>query len=178
MHDYNHERIHQVLDYQRPWHLYRPASGQPKPKTGLAEAALNHENNLWKVDHRKPRLRQGEHFATTLNEAVKKSIGIILALLPLHLLAGVQAAETATLQASASERVSARPELVITTLGFGSCARQERPQPIWDAINAARCDAFVLCGDNIYADSSEPAVFREKYALLAAMPGFAYPPCS
>ena len=72
-----------------------------------------------------------------------------------------------------SDRVSARPALVITTLGFGSCARQERPQPIWDTINAARCDAFVLGGDNIYGDSPDPAVLRAKYALLAAMPGFA-----
>jgi alkaline phosphatase D len=76
-------------------------------------------------------------------------------------------------EAAAPDRASARPELLVTTLGFGSCARQERPQPIWDAINAARCDAFVLCGDNIYGDSPDPAVLREKYALLAAMPGFA-----
>jgi alkaline phosphatase D len=83
------------------------------------------------------------------------------------------AADTTPLHAAGSDRVSVRPELVITTLGFGSCARQDRPQPIWDSINAARCDAFVLLGDNIYADTSDPAVFREKYALLAAMPGFA-----
>lgn len=75
--------------------------------------------------------------------------------------------------APAADRVSARPDLVVTTLGFGSCARQERPQPIWDAIRAAACDAFVLCGDNIYGDSPDPAVLREKYAQLAAMPGFA-----
>jgi alkaline phosphatase D len=74
---------------------------------------------------------------------------------------------------AASDRVNTRPELMITTLGFGSCARQERPQPIWDTINAAKCDAFVLCGDNIYGDSPDPVVLREKYALLAAMPGFA-----
>jgi len=85
----------------------------------------------------------------------------------------LSAAETTPLHEAASDRVSARPELTITTLGFGSCARQDRPQPIWDSINAARCDAFVLLGDNIYADTSDPAVFRAKYALLAAMPGFA-----
>ena len=73
----------------------------------------------------------------------------------------------------ASDRVTASPELAVSTLGFGSCARQERPQPIWDTIIAARCDAFVLCGDNIYADTTDPAVFRGKYALLAGMPGFA-----
>ncbi|WP_164976108.1 alkaline phosphatase D family protein [Oleiharenicola lentus] len=75
--------------------------------------------------------------------------------------------------ADVSDRVSVRPELTISTLGFGSCARQERPQPIWEAINAAHCDAFVLCGDNIYGDSADPDVLRVKYALLAAMPGFA-----
>jgi alkaline phosphatase D len=85
----------------------------------------------------------------------------------------LHAAEPAAIPAGASDRVSARPEIAITKLGFGSCARQERPQPIWDAINAARCDAFVLCGDNIYGDSPDPEVLRGKYALLAAMPGFA-----
>lgn len=122
---------------------------------------------------------------------MKKAVQLLFAILTLPLLTGVQGedsatnpaqpaqpalaapAETTTLQVAESDRVSARPELAVTTLGFGSCARQERPQPIWDTINAAHCDAFVLCGDNIYADSSDPAVFREKYALLAAMPGFA-----
>ncbi len=85
----------------------------------------------------------------------------------------VSAEETLVPAAAVPDRVSARPELLVTKIGFGSCARQERPQPIWDAINAAHCDAFVLCGDNIYGDSSDPAVLREKYALLAAMPGFA-----
>lgn len=85
----------------------------------------------------------------------------------------LSAAETTPLHTTASDRVSARPELLITTLGFGSCARENRPQPIWDTINAARCDAFVLCGDNIYGDSPDPAVLRAKYALFAAMPGFA-----
>ena len=83
------------------------------------------------------------------------------------------AAQTVFLHADASDRVSARPELVISTLGFGSCEHEDRPVPIWDTINAARCDAFVLLGDNIYADTSDPAVFRKKYDLMAAQPGFA-----
>ncbi len=118
---------------------------------------------------------------------MKQSIRILVAALTLALLARVQGAETSTraaqpnptvmaqaplLHAGASDRVSDRPELTITTLGFGSCARQERPQPIWDTIHAAHCDAFVLCGDNIYGDSSDPVVLRNKYAQLAAMPGF------
>ena len=102
---------------------------------------------------------------------------ISVAILTLHLLAGARGAEftaeTTALQASTPDRVSARPELVITTIGFGSCVHQDRPAPIWDTINSARCDAFVLLGDNIYADTSDPAVFRKKYGMLAEMPGFA-----
>jgi alkaline phosphatase D len=110
---------------------------------------------------------------------MKRSIRILSAALILHSTANLHAADPAPLgqtsppEPPSSDRASARPGLVITTLGFGSCARQERAQPIWDAIHDARCDAFVLCGDNIYADTADPAVFRAKYAMLAAMPGFA-----
>lgn len=102
---------------------------------------------------------------------------ISVVFLAAHLLAGTRGAdstaEKSALPAVAPDRVSARPELVITTLGFGSCAHEDRPVPIWDTINAAQCDAFVLCGDNIYGDSADPVILRQKYALLAAMPGFA-----
>jgi alkaline phosphatase D len=111
----------------------------------------------------------------TVDKQETQTMKTTLTVLPLavFLCGNPHAAETVPRQAAASDRVSARPEIVVSTLGFGSCARQERPQPIWDAINAARCDAFVLCGDNIYGDSPDPAVLRGKYALLAAMPGFA-----
>jgi alkaline phosphatase D len=105
--------------------------------------------------------------------SMKNHFRILVTTLTLGLLSEVPGAENVSRPAVAPDRVSARPELIITTLGFGSCARQDRPQPIWDTINAARCDAFVFLGDNIYADTADPAVFRAKYALLAAMPGFA-----
>jgi alkaline phosphatase D len=107
----------------------------------------------------------------------------ILAACSVLLLADVQGAEIPTsppkpdpgtpTETAASDRVSARPELAITTLGFGSCQHEDRPVPIWETINAAHCDAFVLLGDNIYADTSDPAVFRKKYALMAAQSDFA-----
>ncbi len=82
-------------------------------------------------------------------------------------------AKPESLPAVVADRVSARPELTITTIGFGSCAHEDRPLPIWDTIHAAHCDAFVLCGDNIYGDSADPLVLRKKYDLLGANPGFA-----
>jgi alkaline phosphatase D len=55
---------------------------------------------------------------------------------------------------------------------FGSCAKQDQPQPIWDAIVAAEPLRFVLLGDNIYGDTENMNVLRQKYALLGAQPGF------
>jgi alkaline phosphatase D len=63
-------------------------------------------------------------------------------------------------------------EAPLERLMFGSCAKQDRPQPIWDAIVEAEPQRFVLLGDNIYGDSENMDVLREKYALLGAQPGF------
>lgn len=60
----------------------------------------------------------------------------------------------------------------LTRIAFGSCATQERPQPIWDAVLACRPQLLLLLGDNIYADTQDMDVMRRKYAKLAAMPGF------
>ena len=57
-------------------------------------------------------------------------------------------------------------------IAFGSCANQERPQPIWDAVRASQPELLLLLGDNIYADTNNMDVMRAKYAKLAAMPGF------
>jgi alkaline phosphatase D len=61
---------------------------------------------------------------------------------------------------------------LLSRIAFGSCASQERPQPIWDAVVAAKPDLFVFLGDNIYADTDIPEVHKAKYAQLAAMPGY------
>jgi alkaline phosphatase D len=63
-------------------------------------------------------------------------------------------------------------EAPLERLFFGSCAKQDQPQPIWDAIVAAEPQRFVLLGDNIYGDTENMDVLREKYALLGAQPGF------
>lgn len=60
----------------------------------------------------------------------------------------------------------------LTRIAFGSCAKQDKDQPIWEAVLAARPDLFIFLGDNIYADTRDPAVMAAKYALLAAKPGF------
>lgn len=60
----------------------------------------------------------------------------------------------------------------ITRIGFGSCARQDKDQPIWDRVNLWRPDLFVFLGDNIYGDTEDMAVMAAKYQMLADKPGF------
>jgi alkaline phosphatase D len=74
------------------------------------------------------------------------------------------------LTAWASAQDAARP---VSRIAFGSCCHQDKPQPIWDTIVATKSDVFILLGDNIYADTTDMAVMRAKYAKLAAQPGFA-----
>ena len=71
---------------------------------------------------------------------------------------------------AASTAQAADPPL--SRIAFGSCATQERPQPIWDAVGATKPELLLLLGDNIYADTEDMAVMRAKYARFAAMPGF------
>ena len=78
-------------------------------------------------------------------------------------------AERARNEAKAVEPPAAQG---IERIGFGSCARQDRPQPVWDAVIALRPQAFIFLGDNIYADRKGAGPMREEYALLAAQPGF------
>jgi alkaline phosphatase D len=44
------------------------------------------------------------------------------------------------------------PDEPIDTIAFGSCLRQDRAQPVWDAILAEQPDLFLFIGDNMYAD--------------------------
>lgn len=59
----------------------------------------------------------------------------------------------------------------ITRIAFGSCSKESLPQPIWDAVLAAKPDLFVFLGDNIYGDTRDMDVLRSKYARLAAIDG-------
>ena len=63
----------------------------------------------------------------------------------------------------------------LARIAFGSCAQQNRPQPIWEAIVAAKPDLFLFCGDTVYADVKNKenlGRFKECYDKLAAMPGY------
>lgn len=72
----------------------------------------------------------------------------------------------------------------IDVIAFGSCARETRPQPVWDDIALHQPDLFLFIGDNQYADVhyengkrvmrpvTDIARLEEAYADLAAKPGW------
>ena len=63
-------------------------------------------------------------------------------------------------------------DVPLTRITFGSCAKQDKPQPIWDAVVDLKPQLFIFLGDNIYGDSVDMDVLRAKYTLLANQPGF------
>jgi alkaline phosphatase D len=60
----------------------------------------------------------------------------------------------------------------LSRIAFGSCAKQDQPQPIWEAVVETKPELFVFLGDNIYGDSEDMDVLRKKYAQLDTQPGF------
>lgn len=63
-------------------------------------------------------------------------------------------------------------DLVVSRIALGSCAKQDRPMPIWSAVSGFKPDLLLLLGDNVYGDTEDMAVLRGKYDLLAADRGF------
>ncbi|NNC88826.1 MAG: alkaline phosphatase family protein [Akkermansiaceae bacterium] len=60
----------------------------------------------------------------------------------------------------------------VTRLAFGSCCRQNKPAPIFDSICQYNPDVWIWMGDNIYADTADPAVATGKYRRLATHAGY------
>jgi alkaline phosphatase D len=63
----------------------------------------------------------------------------------------------------------------LTRIAFGSCAHQQKPQPIWDAVLAYQPELFIFTGDNVYGDVTSAVMteLREAYAAAAKVEGIA-----
>jgi alkaline phosphatase D len=70
----------------------------------------------------------------------------------------------------------------LTRIAFGSCADEDKPQPIWDAVLAYRPELFLFLGDNVYGDVRDGRTVPEaelieslqhSYALAGKVPGLA-----
>jgi len=92
----------------------------------------------------------------------KTASGRILGLLLLITAPGCAASANATEGAAPLSRIA-----------FASCIRADRPQPGWESVLRGGPELFLLLGDNVYADTSDPDEFRAAYDELSSEPGFA-----
>lgn len=51
----------------------------------------------------------------------------------------------------------------LETIALGSCNRQDLPQHIWRAVNDQQPDLWVWLGDNIYGDTDDMELMKQKY---------------
>ena len=68
--------------------------------------------------------------------------------------------------------VAQLPQAQVTRIAFGSCANQERPQPLLKQAATYRPDVFIFLGDNLYGDTDNMDTLRAKYRRLGARPEF------
>lgn len=66
----------------------------------------------------------------------------------------------------------AQTQTTITRIAFGSCGHQDEKQPVLDLVTRYKPDMFIYLGDNIYGDTRDMKVLREKYDKLGAKPEF------
>ncbi len=64
------------------------------------------------------------------------------------------------------------PSPPLRRIAFGSCVKQDRPQPIWKAVTAADPELFLFIGDAIYAESDDPDAMRTAHETQAAVPSY------
>ncbi|REG91399.1 alkaline phosphatase D family protein [Algoriphagus antarcticus] len=75
-------------------------------------------------------------------------------------------------QAETSVEIEQNVVEPIDVIAFGSCNRQDEPQPLWEPIISHNSDLFIWLGDNIYGDTDSMAVMKEKYELQNSIPAY------
>ena len=58
------------------------------------------------------------------------------------------------------------------SIAFGSCNRQNLPQPMWDVIAKDKPNLWLWLGDNIYGDTDDMTVLKGKYDLQLNSEGY------
>lgn len=64
------------------------------------------------------------------------------------------------------------PNRTLRRIAFGSCAHQDKPQPILEKVVEMRPDLFIYLGDNIYGDTEDMEQLKRKYEKLGSKKEF------
>lgn len=60
------------------------------------------------------------------------------------------------------------------SIAFGSCAHQNQPLPLLKNVGELNPDYFIFLGDNIYGDTRDSNLLKNRYDQLAANPNYQY----
>jgi alkaline phosphatase D len=60
----------------------------------------------------------------------------------------------------------------VDRVAFGSCNKQDQPQPLWTAITAFQPQLWIWLGDNIYGDTEDMAVLDAKWKTQKENPDY------
>lgn len=111
------------------------------------------------------------HFNKRSSDINKKqfhySMKLLLSLITFWGIAALEAAPFAH-----KTLASDNPDTLLTRFTFGACWQPNRSQEHWDQIIANHPQFWLWLGDNIYANTDEPAILKEKYQELASEPGY------
>jgi alkaline phosphatase D len=69
-------------------------------------------------------------------------------------------------------RPQQQPAEPLRRIAFGSCNRQDRPQPLWKLIAKQEPQLWIWLGDNVYGDSEDVSVLRAKYVQQQRNPEY------
>ncbi|MEM1329535.1 MAG: alkaline phosphatase D family protein [Planctomycetota bacterium] len=91
--------------------------------------------------------------------------------------AAIAACSTLLCPVTSAFATDAHHEDAVSVIAFGSCARQNEPQPIWDVVVEQDPELFLFIGDNVYADlhriiPTEPGQIQRAWDDLDAIPGW------
>lgn len=90
-------------------------------------------------------------------------------LIPFFLLFGLLIAARFQAPGVVNERVVGP---TLTRIAFGSCNRQDEKQPLWPFIVQNQPQLWIWLGDNIYGDTQDMTVMKQKYELAKNDPGY------
>ncbi|MDJ1500099.1 alkaline phosphatase D family protein [Xanthocytophaga agilis] len=60
----------------------------------------------------------------------------------------------------------------LSRIAFGSCSRHDLPQPLWSPILENKPQLWVWLGDNVYGDTEDMSVLKQKYDAQKQNPGY------
>ncbi|TGE15173.1 alkaline phosphatase D family protein [Hymenobacter elongatus] len=58
------------------------------------------------------------------------------------------------------------------TIAFGSCNKIDLPQPLWPVIARDKPQVWIWLGDNVYGDTNDMQVLKQKYDTQLVLPGY------